>query len=149
MHGLLSGVAWKVLSPTRSAIEAEDSNDGSVTMLFRFSNFQLITLADLGEKGQMRLASNIGSWLTDPELPLVMKVAHHGSADMYPEFIEWLKPKLALVSVGAHNGYGHPTKRALDSLRRAGSTILRTDQLGSIALRNPGGTFEVSYSGSS
>jgi len=149
MHGAIAGVNWKVLSPSRTALEAEDSNDGSVTMLFRLKNFQLITLADLGEKGQMRLAANIGTWWTDPKLPLVMKVAHHGSADQYPEFIEWLKPKLALVSVGAHNGYGHPTKRALDTLRRAGSTVLRTDLLGSVAIKNPSGTFEVSYSGSS
>lgn len=149
LTGKLSTVAWKVLSPTRTAEEAEDSNDGSVTMLWQFQNFQLITLADLGEKGQQRIAANLATWWTSPNLPLVMKVSHHGSADQYPELIEWLRPKLALVSVGAHNGYGHPTKRTLDTLARAGATTLRTDQLGSIALRNVTGEFEVSYSGSS
>lgn len=149
LHGEVGNVSWKVLSPSRTAEEAEDSNDGSVTMLWRFTNFQLITLADLGEKGQQRLAANLGSWWTDANLPLVMKVSHHGSADQYPELIEWLKPKLALISVGANNGYGHPTRRTLNTLNRAGATTLRTDLLGSIALGNNSGQFEVSYSGSS
>lgn len=149
MTGHFDIVKWRVLSPSRDAAEAEDSNDGSVTMLWQFSNFQLITLADLGERGQRRLAADIGVWWTDPGLPLVMKVSHHGSADQYPELIEWLKPKLALISVGAANGYGHPTKRTLGTLAKTGSTILRTDQLGSIAVRNLSGEFEVSYSGSS
>jgi competence protein ComEC len=149
LSGDLAGAKWKVLSPSRTASEAEDSNDGSITMLWRFNNFQLITLADLGEKGQQRLAASLGVWWTDPKLPLVMKVSHHGSADQYPEFIEWLHPKLALISVGANNGYGHPTKRTLNTLNRAGATTLRTDLLGSIALRRQNGEFEVSYSGSS
>ena len=149
MNGRVGSVRWKVLSPSRTAIEAEDSNDGSVTMLFQFSNFQLITLADLGEKGQMRLASILGSWYNDSSLPLVMKVAHHGSADQFPEFIEWLKPKLALISVGKNNGYGHPTQRTISALNRAGATLLRTDLLGSISLKNQSGEFEVSYTGSS
>jgi competence protein ComEC len=61
-------------------------------------------------------------------------VAHHGSADQYPELIESLKPNISLVSVGAKNSYGHPTARTLSLLQRLGSTILRTDQLGSVAL---------------
>ncbi len=149
LHGEVGTAGWKVLSPSRTAEEAEDSNDGSVTMLWKFSNFQIITLADLGEKGQQRLAASLGSWWTDPNLPLVMKVSHHGSADQYPELIEWLKPTLALISVGANNGYGHPTRRTLNTLNRAGATILRTDLLGSIALGKTSGEFEVSYSGSS
>lgn len=149
LRGGVGNVNWKVLSPSKTAEEAEDSNDGSVTMLWRFSNFQLITLADLGEKGQQRLAASLGNWWTDPALPLVMKVSHHGSADQYSELIEWLKPKLALISVGANNGYGHPTRRTLKMLNKAGATTLRTDLLGSIALGNNSGEFELSYSGSS
>jgi len=149
MTGQIGQSIWKVLSPSRTAEEAEDSNDASVTMLWRFEDFQLITLADLGEKGQRRLAANLGTWWREPEIPLVMKVSHHGSADQYPELLEWLKPKLALISVGTENGYGHPTKRTLDTLSRTDSVILRTDLLGSIALQRQHGEFELSYSGSS
>ena len=136
MTGRLSDVSWVVLSPHRGAAEAEDSNDGSVTMLFQFDGFSLMTLADLGEKGQMRLADEWNQWhsLINQTEPLVLKVAHHGSADTYPEFIEALHPEVALISVGKNNGYGHPTKRALDSLRATHAQVLRTDLLGSIAL---------------
>jgi competence protein ComEC len=149
LEGLLGSVTWRVLSPSRTATEAEDANDGSITMLWHFYDFQLITLADLGEKGQQRLAASVNTWWNVADLPLVMKVSHHGSADQYSEFLEWLKPKVALISVGARNGYGHPTKRTLDTLNRTGSVVLRTDLLGSIALKNENGDFELSYSGSS
>ena len=151
LHGMLDQVFWKVLSPSRTASEAEDSNDGSITMLWQFSDFSLITLADLGEKGQMRLAESLTTWQDQFEVehPLVMKVSHHGSADQYPEFVEGLHPQLALISVGKHNGYGHPTSRTLATLNRAGSTILRTDLLGSISVSRIDGQFEVSYSGPS
>ena len=136
LSGDLDSVHWIVLSPHRGAAEAEDSNDGSVTMLFKFSEFNFLALADLGEKGQMRLAEEWNQWhpQMDESKPLVLKVAHHGSADTYPEFIESLHPDISLISVGKNNGYGHPTKRALDSLAAVGSKILRTDISGSISL---------------
>lgn len=157
LSGYLNNVHWRVLSPHRGAPEAEDSNDGSVTMLFSFSGFTLIALADLGEKGQMRLAEEWNQWHpeVDESKPLVLKVAHHGSADTFPEFIEALRPSVALISVGKNNGYGHPTKRALDSLVSVGSRVLRTDLSGSIALfstqqpDSQGSTLRIQVSGAS
>jgi competence protein ComEC len=136
LTGQLGQFTWKVLSPHQGAAEAEDSNDGSVTMLFESPVVKVLTLADLGEKGQMRLARESAGWLGNGfgSVPLVVKVSHHGSADQYPELYEALKPEVALISVGAHNDYGHPTRRTLDFLARIGSHVYRTDQLGSIAV---------------
>ena len=133
LSGMLGDISWQVLSPHQRASEAEDSNDGSVTMVFEAPDFHLITLADLGERGQMRLAGEMGEWAQDSR-PLIMKVSHHGSADQYAEFIEHLKPDIALVSVGKANSYGHPTSRTLALLHRTGAKILRTDEFGSLAL---------------
>lgn len=151
MTGSLGEIGWSVLSPSKTAAEAEDSNDASITMLFRFESFSLLTLADLGEKGQMRLASESSAWLSPwvREHDLVLKVSHHGSADQYAEFIEYLHPKVALVSVGRSNGYGHPTKRTLDLLARTSSIICRTDQLGSIGLSRNDDGFSFASSGAS
>jgi competence protein ComEC len=134
--GVLGDFKWRVLSPHPGAPEAEDSNDGSVTMLFDSPKVSILTLADLGEKGQMRLAREKATWMPADffSKPLVLKVSHHGSADQYPEFIEALHPKVALISVGLHNGYGHPTKRALRMLRLSGAEIERTDHMGSVAI---------------
>lgn len=149
LQGHISKVSWKVLSPTRTAVEAEDSNDASIAMLWHFSNFQLLTLADTGERAQQRLAASLATWWTEPNIPLVLKVSHHGSADQYPELHEWLKPQVALISVGKNNGYGHPTRRTIGTLERVGASILRTDLLGSVAIKNHAGKFEVAFSGSS
>jgi competence protein ComEC len=65
----------------------------------------------------------------------ILKVAHHGSADFYQELYEELGFDLAMVSVGKGNGYGHPTKRALETLERAGVTAARTDEHGWVTAR--------------
>ena len=151
MFGSVGRVEWSVLSPSRTAAEAEDSNDASITMLFRFEDFSLLTLADLGEKGQMRIASENSDWLSPwvRSHDLVMKVSHHGSADQYSEFIEYLKPEVALISVGRSNGYGHPTKRTLNLLSRTSSIVCRTDLLGSIGVSRSSDGFSFAASGAS
>jgi competence protein ComEC len=135
-NGKLGELTWQVLSPMPEAAGAEDSNDASLVILFKAKQFNLLTMADIGEQGQMRMTSN-SSWWKDPglhEVPLILKVSHHGSADQYPELIEALKPDLSLISVGANNSYGHPTQRTLKLLVDSGAAIARTDLLGSIAV---------------
>lgn len=136
LSGTFGDFKWQVLSPHLGAAEAEDSNDGSVTMLFSNAQMVFLGLADLGERGQMRLASESSSWLGDGfgDVPVVVKVAHHGSRDQYPELYEQLRPQISLFSVGEGNEYGHPTDRSLAMVRIAGSSIFRTDKQGSIAI---------------
>jgi competence protein ComEC len=102
-------------------------------MHFAGTEFDLLTMADSGERAQQRIARHLGNWATRKS-PLILKVSHHGSADQYAELTEALKPSFSIVSVGAKNGYGHPTDRTLALLRRVGSKVLRTDLLGSIAI---------------
>ena len=136
MAGYLGDLRWQVLSPHQGASEAQDSNDGSVTMLFRGSEFVLVALADLGERGQKRLVDESSSWLGGGygSIPVIVKVAHHGSADQFPQFYDDLGPELALISDGVGNDYGHPTTRALQILQKVGAQIHRTDLEGSIAV---------------
>lgn len=136
LNGQFGNFSWQVLSPEHNAAGTDDSNDASVVMLWKSDYLNLITMADIGEKGQMRMIAN-SDWWRSSELtskPLVLKVSHHGSADQYPELIEHLDPELSLISVGSNNSYGHPTSRTLDVLARAGSRVARTDQMGSIAV---------------
>lgn len=65
----------------------------------------------------------------------ILKVGHHGSrAGLTDQLAEALSPKVALVSAGAHNRYGHPTAETLERLEAVGAQVLRTDQQGSVAL---------------
>jgi competence protein ComEC len=148
MQGQLGDFAWQVLSPNRNAAGAEDSNDASIVMLWKAAQFNILTMADVGEKGQMRLARD-EQWWSDSRIhsvPLILKVSHHGSADQFHELIEELKPDLSLVSAGQNNSYGHPTQRTLSLLASTGSAIYRTDELGSISVASREGALVLSNS---
>jgi competence protein ComEC len=149
LSGSLGDFDWQVLSPHQGAAEAEDSNDASVTMLFSSSQLVFLGLADLGERGQMRLASESASWLGQGfgDVPLVVKVAHHGSRDQYPELYEHLRPQVALFSAGMGNEYGHPTDRSIAMVRAIGASVFRTDTQGSIAIASASEGLQAYVSG--
>lgn len=91
------------------------------------SCLRILFLGDLGEQAQAAL---------DLELVQadVVKMSHHGSSDQLAELYQRSGARLAVISVGADNGYGHPTAAALDLLREAGIPWLRTDEAGAIAV---------------
>jgi competence protein ComEC len=66
-------------------------------------------------------------------------VPHHGSADQDPDFLRAVDPRLAVVSVGADNDYGHPAPETVDVLDDGGAAIVRTDESGDVAIVVRGG----------
>ena len=73
--------------------------------------------------------------MDDPPDCDVLKVAHHGSKYATSDaFLEKTTPRVALISVGANNRYGHPTERVLDALDSVGAAVYRTDESGCITL---------------
>ncbi len=64
----------------------------------------------------------------------VLKVPHHGSAYSDPAFLAAVHARLAVISVGAHNDYGHPSPLLLARLARLGVPVLRTDRAGDVAV---------------
>ncbi|KJK42376.1 competence protein ComEC [Lentzea aerocolonigenes] len=64
----------------------------------------------------------------------VLKVPHHGSRYSLPAFLKAAQPRIALVSVGTGNRYGHPSEHVLDLLRAGGAVVLRTDKDGDLAV---------------
>jgi competence protein ComEC len=76
-------------------------------------------------------------WESHGDLPhvSVLKVAHHGAANGTDTL--WLKtvqPRVAVISVGAHNRYKHPSPKTLDALTAIGATVYRTDRDGDITV---------------
>jgi competence protein ComEC len=147
ISGSLGEFGWRVLAPTKTASEAKDSNDASVTMVFRSSELDLVLLGDLGAEGQERVARSVMQVIGGSENPLILKVSHHGSNDQSATFHQQLDPDLALISVGSENGYGHPGKQALQILDSVGAQVLRTDLLGAIAIASSGGELQWSATG--
>lgn len=135
LTGKLGELNWKVLQPTVSAIEASDSNDASVVIGFWNDSNALLALGDLGESGQLRLLRTaMGDLAMLRQRNLTIKVAHHGSSDQSAELARFLRPEIAMFSVG-DNDYGHPTSRALDLYQMVGASIVRTDEHGPAAIR--------------
>jgi competence protein ComEC len=74
----------------------------------------------------------------------ILKVPHHGSKNgLTKDFLEKIKPSLAIISVGKNNTFGHPGKLLLDLLNEQGVKYLRTDEHGTVDLVSDGRGYEV------
>ncbi|MGI5454749.1 ComEC/Rec2 family competence protein [Streptomyces sp. CA-249302] len=135
-------LAWQVLwPPPRPAAEPDGPNDASVAMLVRSGGLRLLLLGDLEPPAQQELLrSPQGALLGGVD---VLKVAHHGSAYQDPELIRRVAPRLALISCGEDNPYGHPAPSTVAALRAAGAVVLRTDLDGALAVTGAGGELAV------
>jgi len=99
----------------------------------------VIALGDLELLGQEQLLN----WLQGQEEQIggsarIVKVAHHGSAKQSYELARYLKPRVAVFSVGANNTFGHPTDRALSMYEQLGALTVRTDQCGTAVFSEHG-----------
>jgi competence protein ComEC len=75
----------------------------------------------------------------------VLLVPHHGSrTSSSPAFLAAVQPRLAIVTAGYRNRFGHPRPEVLDRYRAAGAEVLRTDRDGAVTLRFEAGTVAVS-----
>lgn len=128
---------WEVLWPAPApAPEPEGANDASVTLLVRSAGLRLLLLGDLEPPAQRALLRTPGAaGLRGVD---VLKVAHHGSAYQDPDLIRAAAPRLALISCGADNTYGHPAPSTVAALRDGGAVVLRTDEDGALAVVGAG-----------
>lgn len=127
---------WRVLWPRAGpGLGAGGPNDASLTLLVRtVGGPTLLMLGDLEPPAQQGLSRD------HPALPPVdvLKVAHHGSAFQDPGLLRAVRPRLALISCGRDNPYGHPSPRTVGALRAGGAVVLRTDTDGAIAVTGAG-----------
>ncbi len=111
-----------------------DPNRLSLVLLARFHGFRMLLTGD----AESELTS------IDPGPIDVLKLAHHGSEDTgLAALLAHSAPRLALISVGADNPYGHPTPSTLATLEAAGVEVRRTDQDGTIELTVGKGGYEL------
>lgn len=108
----------------------ENTNEASIVTLLSYGDFDVLLPGDIGSQ-------NEGVIEADKDIE-VLKVAHHGSKySTSEEFLEQIKPKLAIISVGK-NSFGHPTSEVLERLRDLSIQVLRTDLDGEIEISTNG-----------
>lgn len=132
-HGTAGTVAWEVLWPT-SVPGTADANDLSVAVLLAAPEGRVLALGDLQGGGQERLADEVASCGAPCRGLEVVAMAHHGSRDQDAALAALLDPAITLVSVGADNGYGHPTEEAIALYEDLGTRLWRTDLHGTIRI---------------
>ncbi|MGW3468798.1 ComEC/Rec2 family competence protein [Saccharopolyspora sp. NPDC000995] len=131
-RGVWPGLVLDVLGPDPVLARtqtADDANDASIVLLATTPAGRVLLTGDVELPGQGRLMSSGADLRAD-----VLKVPHHGSRYTTPRFLRAVRPRLAVISVGDGNTYGHPSPFVVDDLTRAGTKVLRTDLEGDIAI---------------
>ena len=141
----IDGVTVRFLAPDSAWMRTlSDANEASVVALVRYGAVRFLLVGDaerLEEEWLLR-------YHADALRAEVLKVGHHGSnTSTSPAFLAAVRPRLALISVGADNSYGHPSPDVVNALAAAGATVMRTDRLGSVIVRTDGRTMEVAAGG--
>ncbi|WP_192902271.1 ComEC/Rec2 family competence protein [Micromonospora globbae] len=114
-----------------------DPNNNSLVLRATVRGVRLLLPGDAETEEQRALLDRVPHDVLRAD---VLKVAHHGSAYQDPEFLDAVRPAVALVPVGAGNDYGHPSPGLLARLARNGARVLRTDVDGDVAaVRRDGG----------
>jgi competence protein ComEC len=129
----VGGLRWRVLWPSRVVHDGSVPNNSSIVLRVDTRGLRLLLLGDV-EPAAARLVDQALRQLPDGPTVDVLKVAHHGSALQDPGLVHDAAPRLALISVGADNDYGHPAASTLRLLRSAGAVVARTDQQGDLAV---------------
>lgn len=109
--------------------EYDNENDNSNVIYFKYGTFKFLFMGDAGIEKEKDILEKYN--ISDV---YVLKVGHHGSkTSSDKKFIDEIKPKYSIISVGKNNRYGHPNKEVLNNLKQ--SKVYRTDQDGSILFK--------------
>ncbi|HET8741691.1 MAG TPA: DNA internalization-related competence protein ComEC/Rec2 [Gaiella sp.] len=131
------GRLWlRILWPDEPGLPSEDPNEHAVVALASYGATDMLLTADAESDVTRRL----------PLRPVeILKVAHHGSEDEgLPDLLRTLRPRLAVISVGQGNDYGHPRPETLAALAASpGLETLRTDLNGRVVVESDGRTITM------
>lgn len=127
------GVIIKFLFPTINLDGVDDGNNASVVtqVIYKGSSgdVKILSTGDLGVGGEKYLVSVYGDDLKSN----ILKLGHHGSdTSTCPEFLQKVKPEVAIVSAGRNNKFGHPHQSVLDLLSKFNIQVRQTNQEGNI-----------------
>ena len=107
----------------------DNENNNSNVIYTELNGYKFMFMGDAGIEKEKDILDKYN--ISDID---VLKVGHHGSKTSSSKgFIDEIKPKYAIISVGKNNRYGHPNKEVLNNLDN--SKIYRTDQDGSIMFK--------------
>jgi len=139
----IGGVVVQVLNPPLEQ-SGRTTNENSVVLRLVFGGFTALLTGDLERSGEAELLAGSNNLQS-----LLLKVAHHGSRSATPDpFLDRVRPRWAIVSVGRNNPFGHPSREVLLRLLRHGVRPLLTLDQGAITFKTDGRHYVIeSYVG--
>ncbi len=142
---VIDSVEFTVLAPDSTWVaDQRDANEASVVLRVRYGSVRLLLTGDAeaGEEAWMRAHADTALRAD------VLKVGHHGSrTSTTPALLDAVQPRVAVISVGRVNTYGHPSASTLSALARSGVQVLRTDRGGTVVIRTDGRALELEAEG--
>jgi competence protein ComEC len=137
-------VSWMTLWPAKvpalppagtssatSTDEGSPENNASIAMMVEVSGLRILLTGDLEPESQRAVLATGVDLRAD-----VLKVPHHGSAQQDPGFIAAANARLAVISAGRNNDYGHPAPRTLDLLSHDTVRTATTNVSGALVITN-------------
>ncbi|UQX54365.1 MBL fold metallo-hydrolase [Cytobacillus pseudoceanisediminis] len=118
-------------------------NDSSIVLFAKVGGLNWLFTGDLEETGESQLIKAYPNLKID-----VLKIAHHGSKTSTTEsFLAAVKPRIAVISAGRNNRYGHPHNDVTGRLKDINVHVLRTDKQGAVnyVFKGNSGTFSVQH----
>ena len=117
--------------------EYDNENDNSNVIYTNLNNYKFLFMGDAGINKEEDIINKYDIKNID-----FLKVGHHGSnTSSSKDFIDKIKPRYSIISVGKNNRYGHPKEEVLSTLKS--SKIYRTDKDGTIEVRIKGSGYKI------
>ncbi|MFO0665205.1 MAG: DNA internalization-related competence protein ComEC/Rec2 [Polyangiaceae bacterium] len=136
----VDGVVLHVLAPCPSFSEGRGTNDNSIVFRVTYGSRRILFVGDAEHEEEEDLLRTHAY-----DLPAdVLKVGHHGSRTSSSEaFLAAVTPRVAVISCGVRNRFGHPHETTLDKLARSAASIYRTDRGGAVTVETDGHSLAV------
>jgi competence protein ComEC len=136
----IDGVDVVVHHPAPADWERQDvRNDDSIVLEIRWRDVSIVLPGDIGRDAEQTIAARI-----EPAGIRVLKVPHHGSLTSSSRaFLDRLAPRVAIVSAGRNNTFGHPAPDVLKRYHEIGAQMFRTDQDGAVLVDSDGYSVDV------
>jgi competence protein ComEC len=140
LDGVVGTFLWPEKSAADTAVAAK--NNDSLVLRLKFRDEALMLPGDAEKQAEHAMLTEN----REEDLPAeVLKIGHHGSKNsMTEEFLHAVNPKVAIISAGEDNPYGHPSAELLERLDTAGVRVLRTDRDGAVHIVTNGERLEIS-----
>ena len=126
---------FDILWPNNEKLVNENVlNNNSIVCKLNYKSFTMLFTGDIEKIAENEILKYYEDNLSVLS-SIVLKVAHHGSkSSTTNEFINAVKPKIALIGVGENNKFGHPNDEVIERLENINCNIYRTDQIGKITI---------------